>query len=507
MNTTLKINALNDQMSQKFNQDKYNELVDEFLKANKRVRIYKTAKRELSKNPDTLLNYKTTLVVTYNDLIQYITHFYDKFSEESQQQLRERIESSKQKVIDCFLILNLDYNWSENLFVLIDIAQVNEKPTAQAVSSGVTVEEDNIVQADTESGEEEKGDEHSTHEQLNVSDNLTFEDSVDTQVHGETSNGINPPVNNTDNFGNTETMVQSTSEFLKLAASIINYKFAGDPLKLQSFLTDIELVSGLAEDANTDLCLKFIKSKVEGKALECLPDNVTTIEHITDALKAEIKPENSSIIEGKMSALRLEKGNFSKFSEQAEKLAEALRRTLIVEGISKAKAQEMTINKTVEICRKTARSEVVKSVLASKAFESPAEVIAKFVTENTIARKEFREASSFKGKKFPPNNNGNQNKRFDNRSNNDNRNNSGRYNSNNRQNDNQNRNNNNRPNNFQHTRRFTNSNRHQNNQNNRQHNARNNNANEHTIRIVSGNQAGPSSDGPVRNDVYHVPMN
>lgn len=126
-------------------------------------------------------------------------------------------------------------------------------------------------------------------------------------------------------------MPQTSTDFLKLAASIINHTYSGDPLKLESFLSEAKLVNDLAEDANKELCVKFIEAKLEGKALECIPEDADPLIDISEALRSDIKPKNSQVIEGKILALRLVRGNFSKFSEEAEKLAEAFRRTLVVE--------------------------------------------------------------------------------------------------------------------------------------------------------------------------------
>lgn len=50
-------------------------------------------------------------------------------------------------------------------------------------------------------------------------------------------------------------MAQSRSDFLKMASSLINYKFEGDQLKLASFQADIDLVVEATEDQNRALCL------------------------------------------------------------------------------------------------------------------------------------------------------------------------------------------------------------------------------------------------------------
>lgn len=177
---------------------------------------------------------------------------------------------------------------------------------------------------------------------------------------------------------------------------MLNYTYAGDPLKLESFITVAELVETFASNADTKaICVKFIKAKLESKALECLPDQIETVKDITDALRNANQPESSKVVEGKMLALRVNKGDFTKFNEQAEKLAEAFRRSLINEGMTKAKSQELTISKTVELCRKTARSEIVKSILSSGTYTQPSEVLAKLITENEVVKREETEKNAF----------------------------------------------------------------------------------------------------------------
>lgn len=62
-------------------------------------------------------------------------------------------------------------------------------------------------------------------------------------------------------------------------------------------------------------------------------------------------------------------------------MAEALQRSLIIEGIPQSKAEEMAIEKTVDICRETVSSPVVKAVLSATAFASPKEVLAKYIIQ------------------------------------------------------------------------------------------------------------------------------
>lgn len=318
-------------------------------------------------------------------------------------------------------------------------------------------------------------------------------DNSNQNTNNSRDNSNNNQNNSNDNSnqnsqGNQNiTMPQSIDSYVKIAGNILNYKYGGDPLKLNSFITDVELVESLATTEETKtFCLKFIKSKLEGRAEEAVPENCESVKDLTTALKAKIKPDNSAIIEGKMTALQLRKGDFSKFAAEAENLAEALRRTLIVEGLTRAKAEEMTIKKTVEICRKTTKSEVVKSVLASSQYVTPAEVIATFITQSDIARREYKEAQNTQKKTSNSGNgNGKQNKSY-----NKNRN------GNNGQSNNRSENRGNY--------RGNNRNRSQNQQQNRDRNNGNNRSgrNEHTIRVVTGAQAPPAEQTPPQQEQF-----
>lgn len=170
-------------------------------------------------------------------------------------------------------------------------------------------------------------------------------------------------------------------------------------------------------------------------------------------------------------ALRADKRNLTKFSEQAEKLAEDFRRSLVVEGFTRDKAQELTIQKTIEMCRKSAKSESAKAVLSATKFETPNEVISKLIVEQNLIFQE-RLTSNF-----------NRNSRGNNR---------GNFNQ---------RNSNNRPDRFNNNNSFNNSGRgnFRNNQPQRgnfNHNRQNSNRSEQVLRIVSGpeNSPGPSQD-------------
>lgn len=69
-----------------------------------------------------------------------------------------------------------------------------------------------------------------------------------------------------------------------------------------------------------------------------------------------------------MMALKLDEKKTTDFTKEAEKLADQLQHSSITEGISQTKAKSMAFEKTVEMCRQTAKSNLVRSVLASASF-------------------------------------------------------------------------------------------------------------------------------------------
>lgn len=148
---------------------------------------------------------------------------------------------------------------------------------------------------------------------------------------------------------------------------------------LETLATTTELKTFLAS---------FVRTKIDGRAREYLSDTDNTTKLIITSLKKNIKPDSSKVIEGRMLSLRLNASNQAEFSEKAESTAEALRRSLIIEGMTPIKATEIAVDKTIELCRNNARTDLVKSVLEATAYESPKEVIAKLLTQMDKARKE-----------------------------------------------------------------------------------------------------------------------
>lgn len=391
--------------------DEFDELKKEYDKILRRF----GSTRPLTTREKKLKEYKTSLQNAYNDIV----NFNKKYLELLQPTEKTKVEKKLDKIIDklnqSFEILGINQEVPGDYYTKIEIS-LNTDDT----------ENDDI------------------NEQIEIVENNT------TTIK---------PKNNKMN----------KMEFLSFAAQQIKYKFSGNPLELESFLNSIELVKEVM-DANEQTFIKFILTRIDGKALESVSKNPTTIQEIIENLKKYIKPENSKIIEGRMLTLRANRSNMPEYTKTAEELAEALQRSLIIEGISQQKAREMTIDRTIEMCRANAKTDIVKSIMASTKFEDPKETIAKFVIESNNNEKTSQiltfGVNNYRGKRgmnqnrgfyrgFQRNNNyrGNYN------------NNRGNYNNFRRYNNRNNYNNNNRGRNSQNYNNSNNNNRGRNNQN------------------------------------------
>lgn len=228
--------------------------------------------------------------------------------------------------------------------------------------------------------------------------------------------------------------MESPVEFIKVASSLIK-SYSGEPTQLASFISNVELVKSLCKNTLFPTLFLFAKGRLEGKALTYIPAEVNDIDSLINILKTHIKLDNSKVIEARLAAINFDNKNLTSFAKEVEAIADSLSATFISEGIPVNKANEMTISKVVETCRKSARNDLVKSVLASSQFSTPKEVVSKFVTEVADQNKDRQflvYQKSFRGQPRGHFNHyrGNRNRGFYN-GNNNNNNNSGYYSNNN----------------------------------------------------------------------------
>lgn len=321
----------------------------EFLKVKNAT--YKVLRKEPSINPSTLQRYREEITTSYNDLCAYINSAYHQANSSGKASLDNKLEAARQLVINSFNALGCVYKLPDDIYEQIDLNQIGDVPN-------YIKEHDSSV--DSSSGCSSAISLHGFEEQ-----------SIERISENRPPISENPPPKM-----DAITLFNAVNRQFKS-------QYSGEPLGLQAFLDSVNILETFANTPALHANLfSYVKTKLEGRAREFITPEITTLEQLKLVLTDNIKPENSKVVEGRISALHYAYSKQEEFVAKAEQLSDALRRTLIVEGISAAKANEMVIEKTVELCRKSTQSDLVKSVLASTAFKSPKEVIAKLITES-----------------------------------------------------------------------------------------------------------------------------
>lgn len=71
---------------------------------------------------------------------------------------------------------------------------------------------------------------------------------------------------------------------IKTATGLIQ-KYDGSATELDAFIDSVNLLKEITADAHTATAIKFIKTRISGKARSALPANPQTFEEITDSIK------------------------------------------------------------------------------------------------------------------------------------------------------------------------------------------------------------------------------
>lgn len=312
-------------------------------------------KANISKKRETLSRYRVQIIDANNKFVEYVNENYGKVNDKDREKLGAWLQKVREIFIKCLECLKCERNLPD-IDQLIDDSHVGEIP------------------AETQ--------ENSDQEDENNSDQ---DNEMAEMTPLELFNAVNRQFRN-------------------------NYD--GEPLGLTAFLDSVDLLSEFAtSDVLKAGLLRYVRAKLEGRARESVTPEVTTIEELKRVLQDNISPESSDVIRGRLSALKYAYARQEDFAAKAEALAEGLRRALHLEGMSSKMAHETSVKETVNLCRRSTNSDLVKSIIMSTQFKNPKEVIAKLITESDTYVRE-QQILRFK-KATRGNSNGNNKKGYD----------------------------------------------------------------------------------------------
>lgn len=325
-------------------QDEY----EKYVNVSKRI-----LKKELSTNSETLRGYRQQIIEAYNGFVTWVRSVYFKVDVNAQKRLQSKTEAAQEKLVLCFKNLKISYVLPDNIYDDIDEDLVENI----AVST--------IVPPRTYSGynkeEETEEQEREERERLEKEERERKRNMADAAA--------------------AQLVAQKT--ILDILNAQIRKPYEGDPLKLAAFVTSVKIAQDFAtSDALKLKLVEYVKGRLDGRARELITDDIDNIEDLLTTLKGNISPEKSNIISGRLIALRYSYAKQEEFAEKAEELANALRRTLVFEGIPAKIAEEKSVEETVKLCRKFTNSDVGKAVLDASTFKTPKDVIAKLITSN-----------------------------------------------------------------------------------------------------------------------------
>lgn len=441
--------------------DQLQALKSAFIKCTKKI-----IKTNLSKNPEKLKQYEVEIIEIFNEFITFLKQEKEIPNNPIAGEVELIANYIRERAGKALVKLNSVYSIPISVYdqIILKVDPNQDKNTAEDLSNTTESKTETVVSIESDSDSQDS--------------DSSFFDTVNASI----------------NFNMTNSL--SVTEFLKLCSQMLNRNYSGDPLGLQAFINAIKLLKPIAASGNlNDYLVSFVKTKLEGKALESIPQNECTIDQIIQSLSDKIKPDNSKVIEGRLLALKSDNRNLTDFATSAEQLADSLKRSLIIEGVTEEKANEMVIDRTIEMCRTSARTDIVKSVISSSQFKSAKEVISKYIIEINRQQKD-QQVLAYRSFNKNKNQNFQQNRNHNNNTNNRRQNSSHNSNFNNR-----------RPNrrfnnNRNHNGRYTN-----NNNNNRTFDSAHQNNNFRNVRVtqnISGNgEMAPATSGQERLQVLH----
>lgn len=361
--------------------DALQEILDDLNEWHKKI-----IRKNASQNEDLVEERKNNIIRSYNALVEFCKPIFAGNNNDDKKLVKDALVSARNFIVDDLNTLNADIEVPRDLTKKIQITNSDDN---NKKNNDKNNEPSNNDQKPNTSGvknnDHKKNDTNKGDDKNNKTDKTNIKHDSDIKHDPETSHSSKNKKSDKERKAITmEEIIKFTGHLSK----IITTTYKGDPNGLSAFISAIELANSIATEQQQSILVKYIKTKLEGRALEAIPAEANTADLVMAALKNKIKTETSKVVMGRLLALRAERNALPKFQMEAENLADQLRRAFISEGMTTQLAEKMTVDKTVEMCRLSAKTSLVKSVLASSSFTEPKEVLAKLITESSTESNE-----------------------------------------------------------------------------------------------------------------------
>lgn len=170
---------------------------------------------------------------------------------------------------------------------------------------------------------------------------------------------------------------------LKTAVALIP-TYDGKPETLTQFVDSVELLTTLTPNTQTDTLLKFVKTRLIGKARD-VAQGAEDIEEILRKIKQHCgSTTTSDSLKAKLMACR-QHNNAAGFVAEVEKLTSQLAAQYLFEGIPPDAARKLAETAGVEAVKKGTKNPQMKLILTAGTFNTLAEATTKLLKEDNAS--------------------------------------------------------------------------------------------------------------------------
>lgn len=163
---------------------------------------------------------------------------------------------------------------------------------------------------------------------------------------------------------------------IKTATALIQ-NYDGSPTGLEAFIDSVGLLADLTAPDHIATGIRFLKTRLSGKARSAVPPNARTFQEITDAVKQACKSiETPDSVLAKLKATK-NKGDQQKFCDEVEILSQKLSTLYVENQIPADVANKMATKAGVDTLINGVSNAEIKIILKASEFNSVQKAIQK----------------------------------------------------------------------------------------------------------------------------------
>lgn len=176
----------------------------------------------------------------------------------------------------------------------------------------------------------------------------------------------------------------TTNTFDVRTATAVVQQYDGDSDGLQTFIDSAKLLQDMIPDEQQPMLVKFIKTRLTGKARSGLPENVNTLLALIDNVKQRCEDKTSSEqILAKLKTTK-QKDNLDSFCDQIEILSNKLKNIYIRQQVPETVANTMVKKATVDALINGVSNNETKLILKAGSFDGIKDAIQRVQENDTI---------------------------------------------------------------------------------------------------------------------------